>query len=335
MKKDNKTIKILFIVLPIVAAFISLCMGRYFITPSDTFKILVSKIISVSRTWPEMDNSIILNMRLPRIIITVIAGAGLAAAGAAMQGIFSNPLASPDILGVSSGASFGAAITLLITSNMVFVQLTAMLFGIIAFLLVYLISSVKKSNEVLMVVLSGIIVSSFFEALVSLVKYVADPETKLPAITFWLMGSFDNIGYRGIIMSIPGIIAGIIIIAALRWRINSLSLSDDEADTLGIKPRYIRIILIVASTMITSSIVAACGKVAWVGLVIPHIARMIVGNDNKRVVPACISIGACYLLVIDDLARCVTASEIPISILTALVGVPVFALLLRKTGGVF
>lgn len=325
----------MFIVLPIIVAFISLCFGRYVITPVDTFKIIISKIISVKVTWPKIDNSIILNMRLPRIIITVIAGAGLAVVGAAMQGIFSNPLASPDILGVSSGSAFGAAIALLLTTNMLIVQFTAMIFGIVAFLFVYIISSVKKSNDTLMIILSGIIVSSFFEALVSLIKYVADPETKLPAITFWLMGSFDNIGYEAILMSIPGIVIGIIIILALRWRINVLSLSDDEANTLGIKPMYIRIILIIASTMITASVVAVCGKIAWVGLVIPHIARMIVGNDNKRVIPACISIGACYLLVIDDLARCVTASEIPISILTALVGVPVFALLLRKTGGVF
>lgn len=323
----------LLIITPVLIAFLSVCLGRYMVAPGDVFKILLSNIADIPRTWSEMDTSVVMQVRLPRIIIALLAGAAMSVAGAAMQGMLSNPLASPDTLGVASGASFGAALALLFTGNMIAVQLVAMLFGLVAMALAYIISLVRKKSSTIMIILAGVIVAAFFEALVSLVKYVADPDTKLPAITYWLMGSFANTTYKGILASLPGIVIGMGIIIALRWRINTLTLHEDEAGTLGVKVIYIRIALILASAVITSSVIALSGKIGWVGLVIPHMVRMIVGTNHKKVIPVSISIGACYLLLIDDLARCLTAAEIPISILTAVVGAPFFAVLLRKTGG--
>ena len=206
--------------------------------------------------------------------------------------------------------------------------------GLGAVALVYLVGQVWGERTVLTLVLAGLVVSSLFSALVSLVKYVADPQNTLPAITFWLMGSLSATNFQTLLLGAPFILAGTAMIFVLRWRLNVLSLNEDEAHTLGVNVNLLRLLVILASTMITASVVSMCGLIGWVGLLIPHISRMLFGNDNRRVIPASIGLGAIFMLLIDTLARTVSASEIPVSILTAVIGAPVFIILLRRTGGI-
>ena len=283
-----------------------------------------------------MDNTaytVIFNVRLPRIILAAVVGAGLSCAGAAFQGLFSNPLATPDTLGVASGASFGAVLAMLIGGNMIGIQGMALIFGLISCLITFLIGRSSRRGSIVMIVLAGLVVSSVFEALVSLMKYVADPQDELPVITYWLMGSMSRANYKNLVMGIPFIVIGIIIIFALRWRLNILSFNEDEARSLGVNVKILRAAFILASSMITASCVSMCGQVGWVGLLVPHISRMMRGNNNCKVIPVSISLGAFFMIVMDTFARSATASEIPISILTAIIGAPVFIVLLKKTGG--
>lgn len=333
IKKENLLTKILLIISPIVIALIALCIGRYVLSPNEVKDVFISQFINSNINVPETNISVVLNVRLPRIILAMLVGMGLAVSGAAFQGLFSNPLATPDTLGVAAGASFGAALGLLITENMFAVQIIALICGLIAVGCTYLISKIQGKSTILMVVLSGMVTSSFFQALISLIKYVADPETKLPAITYWLMGSMASVSYKTLITGVPFIIVGVIIIYLLRWRLNILALSEDEAKTMGIKVNQLRWVVIIASTLITASAVSMCGQVGWIGLLIPHISRMLVGTNHKRVIPVSISLGASYMIIIDTFARSIVATEIPLSILTALIGAPFFAYLLRKTGG--
>ena len=319
------------VVLPILAAVICLGIGRYSLTIPETFQVVASKF--TGEVVDETGYTVIFNVRLPRIFLAAIVGAGLSCAGAAFQGLFSNPLATPDTLGVASGASFGAVLALIGHHSLIVVQLSALLFGLVSCFATYMMSRRNGKSSIVMIVLAGMVISSMFEALVSLIKYVADPQDELPAITYWLMGSMSRSTYKNLIMGAPFILIGIIIIFALRWRLNILSLNDDEASSLGLNVQVMRIAFIVASSMITASCVSMSGQVGWVGLLIPHIARMLGGNNNKSVIPLSISLGAFFMIIMDTFARAATASEIPISILTALIGAPVFIVLLRKTGG--
>lgn len=330
----NRVTYVLLILLPLLVFFLSLGMGRYYVSPFNVLKIIASHVIPLEVTWKDFDYSVVMQVRMPRVILAMFVGAALSIAGASFQGIFGNPLASPDALGVSSGAGFGAALALLLfNKNLVAVQLFALLFGLAAIGLTFMISRGRKGQQMLMLILAGVVVSAFFQAMISLVKYVADPEAKLPTITYWLMGSLSAASYRDLGMSggIIGLGTGILLL--LRWRINILSLNEEEARTMGVNVTKLRWTVIGASTLVTAATVSACGFVGWVGLVIPHAARMLVGSDHRRILPASISLGAVYLLLIDMIARTATASEIPLSILTAVVGAPFFAHLLRKTGG--
>lgn len=298
---------------------------------SETVTTLFSRF-----TNAKVDNTaytVIFNVRLPRIILAAVVGAGLSCAGAAFQGLFSNPLATPDTLGVASGASFGAVLAMLIGGNMIGIQGMALIFGLISCLITFLIGRSSRRGSIVMIVLAGLVVSSVFEALVSLMKYVADPQDELPVITYWLMGSMSRANYKNLVMGIPFIVIGIIIIFALRWRLNILSFNEDEARSLGVNVKILRVAFILASSMITASCVSMCGQVGWVGLLVPHISRMMRGNNNCKVIPVSISLGAFFMIVMDTFARSATASEIPISILTAIIGAPVFIVLLKKTGG--
>ena len=298
---------------------------------SETVTTLFSRF-----TNAKVDNTaytVIFNVRLPRIILAAVVGAGLSCAGAAFQGLFSNPLATPDTLGVASGASFGAVLAMLIGGNMIGIQGMALIFGMISCLITFLIGRSSRRGSIVMIVLAGLVVSSVFEALVSLMKYVADPQDELPVITYWLMGSMSRANYKNLVMGIPFIVIGIIIIFALRWRLNILSFNEDEARSLGVNVKILRVAFILASSMITASCVSMCGQVGWVGLLVPHISRMMRGNNNCKVIPVSISLGAFFMIVMDTFARSATASEIPISILTAIIGAPVFIVLLKKTGG--
>jgi iron complex transport system permease protein len=321
------------VVLPIAALLISICLGRYMVSPVTGFNILASHVFPIQPTWTAIDESVILNIRLPRALLAMLVGASLAISGAAFQGLFKNPLVSPDILGVSAGAGFGACLGILLSGKTMAVQSLAFAFGIIAVLAAYLISRRKRGSSLLMLVLVGVISSSLFTALIGLIKYVADPDEQLPTIVYWLMGSLAGTTYKDLWWGAPPIIIGCAILLLLRWKINVLSLGEEEAQSLGMDTRWLKRIVIMAATITIAASVSLCGIVGWIGLVIPHIARMLVGPNHKKLFPACISIGAFSLLVIDDIARIATAVEIPLSILTAIIGAPFFAYLLRKTGG--
>lgn len=330
-KKSEVMISIFFAIAPFVAIICCLGIGRYQLSVKETVTALAT-VLSGEEIEATV-YSVLFNVRLPRILLAAFVGAGLAVAGTSFQSLFSNPLATPDTLGVATGSSFGAVLALLLFDNLVVVQLMALIFGLFSLFITCMVSKLNGKSTIVMVVLSGMVVSSIFQAMVSLVKYVADPEEELPAITYWLMGSMSRATAQSLMIGTPFIVIGVLILFALRWRLNILSLQEDEARALGVNVKQLRLLVMIASTMITASCVSMCGQVGWVGLLIPHAARMIYGSDNKKLIPSCIGIGATFMVVIDTVARAATVAEIPVSILTALIGAPFFVVLLRKTGG--
>ena len=329
----KKSVVILMWLLPIAVAIVSLGVGRMFIDPITIIKILTGQILPIEPTWTAMQETVVMNIRLPRILLALLIGGGLSMAGASFQGMFGNPLVSPDILGVSAGAGFGASLGILLFGHSFAAQILALIFGFLAILITFFVAGYQKTAPIFMFVLAGVITSALFNALISLTKFVADPEEKLPAITYWLMGSLGTATYRDLFIAGPIIIVGMLILYLLRWRLNLLTLSEDEAKSMGIPVTSLKWAVITGATLITAATVAVAGIVGWVGLIIPHIARMLVGSNNQYVLPASLAIGSVYLLIIDDLARSMTATEIPLSILTAIIGAPFFAYLLRRMGG--
>jgi iron complex transport system permease protein len=326
---NKKQIAIICLI-PVILFFVSLSIGRYDISPVTAGNILISQFFSLPMNWTDVQETVLVQIRLPRVIAVMLVGAGLAASGSAFQGLFRNPLVSSDILGVAAGAGFGAALGILISGDPVIIQILAFIWGIIAVIIAWGLSMVYKAGSSLILVLAGIIVGSFFSAMISLTKYVADPYQKLPAIVFWLMGSMSSTNWKDVYtVSIP-IIGGIIILILLRWRITILACGEEEAQSLGIDTTRMAQIIIIVCTVITASGVCISGIIGWVGLVIPHLGRMIVGPDFRRLLPVSIILGASYLLVIDDLARSLTTQEIPLGILTSVIGVPFFAYLLSR-----
>ena len=311
----------------------SLFLGRYPLEPGTLVRVLVSRVASVERTWTDNAETVVFNIRLPRVILAMFVGGSLAISGAAFQGMFQNPLVSPDILGVTAGGGFGAALAILLGGNTLAVQLSALCFGIAAVALTYLIARIYRTTPTLMLVLAGIVVGSIFSALLSLVKYVADPNQKLPAIVFWLMGSLSAVSTGEAVSTVPPMAAGIAALLAVRWRINVLSLGDEEARALGVRVEALKAIIIVACTLVTATAVSICGIIGWVGLVIPHVGRLLVGPNHRWLLPASLFLGAGYLTLIDDLSRTITSAEVPLGILTALIGAPFFAVMLRRARG--
>ena len=313
-----------------LAAAAALCMGQFRIAPGQ-----ILAELSGAGGNPANVRTVLFNIRIPRILMALLGGAGLACAGAAFQSFFANPLATPDTLGVANGASFGAALAILLGFGAMQVQLFSFAFGVLSVLLVFSVTRTGGSSRpsMIMVILAGMVISSLFSALVSLVKYAADPQDVLPVITFWLMGSFSGITRSSLMMGGPVIAAGTLLLFLLRFRLNALSLPEDEAKALGVNLPLVRGLVIVAASAVTASVVSICGVIGWVGLLIPHLGRMAFGNDNRRLLPFSAMAGGLFMLVTDTIARCATASEIPVSILTAVVGAPVFLMLLRKTGG--
>jgi iron complex transport system permease protein len=318
---------------PVAVFFASLLVGRFVIAPADVARILWSQLFPIEHDWSASVETIVMQIRLPRSIMAMFVGAGLAASGAAYQGMFRNPLVSPDILGVTAAAGFGAALALLLSKNAVELQLIAFAFGIVGVLLTYLLARVYRATPVLMLVLSGVVVAAFFSALLSGTKYVADPESKLPAITYWLLGSLNATSTRSLAMALPPIAVGGMGLMLVRWQLNVLAMGDEEARSLGIRTELLKGIVIACTTLITAACVSVCGIVGWVGLVVPHLGRMLLGPDHRALLPATLSIGATYLLFIDCVARSAVATEIPLGILTAMIGAPFFGYLLRKTRG--
>ena len=315
------------IVVIVCCGIICLSIGRY--------QVLLSEIIACFVGECEQTHkNVIFEFRLPRIVLAIVMGIGLSVSGAAFQSLFKNPLATPDILGVTSGASFGAVLALLFGLGILYVGLFGLIFGIVALLIVGLISYDKAMpyNTITMI-LSGIIVSALFQSLVSLIKYIADPQDTLPTITYWLLGSLDSSFTPQVYVGIIGVIVGSVVIFLLAWKINLLALDEDEAKTLGVRLGLLRVVVIIATTFIVACSVSLCGIIGWVGLLVPHIARLLVGSDNSKLIPLCVVIGAVFMMCVDTLSRSISTNQIPISILTALVGAPFFIYILHKNKG--
>jgi iron complex transport system permease protein len=318
---------------PIICLLVSLSVGRYPIPLAEVIGALTHSAHFNAGATAGVAHTIIWEIRLPRAILGAMVGASLAVSGAAFQGLFRNPLVSSGILGVSSGAGFGAALAILLFNTLVVAYPFALVFGIIAVVFSYLIGRLYQTTPAIMLVLGGVIVSSVFAALLSFIKYIADPYDQLPAIVFWLMGSLASARYRDIYMAGIPMIVGAAGLLAMRWQINVLSMGDREAHTLGINTGLSKGIVIVCATIATAGAVCVSGIIGWIGLVIPHIGRMIIGNDNRILIPVCLSLGASFLILVDVLSRLITGAEIPLGILTALVGGPFFVYLLKKTKG--
>lgn len=317
------------VLMPIFLFFISFLLGRFPISPIDAILTLLSPINPDFAVSPAV-TSIVFNIRLPRIIAAMLVGASLAIAGAAFQGLFKNPLVSPDILGVSAGSGFGASLAILFAAGNWMVQLFAFIFGLISVSITYMISKSYKAGGILVLVLCGVAISAFFNALISGAKFIADPSDRLPQIVYWLMGSLADVNMDKLFVITVPIFIGVVILLILRWRLNILAMGDEEAQSLGINPGQLRFIIIIASTLVTAAAVSVSGIIGWVGLVIPHITRMIVGPNHKVLLPASLSVGASFLLAIDTVSRTAISIEVPIGILTAIIGVPIFLYLLRR-----
>jgi iron complex transport system permease protein len=323
-------LQIVLVLLLVAVSILSLMSGQMRIHPETVVKIMVSRIIPIQISWPATLESIVVDVRLPRLLAGILIGCGLSISGASFQGLFRNPLVSPHILGVSAGAGFGAALAILFFGNIYLVQLFSFLFGLIAVWMTYALSRTYRSTPVLMLVLAGIIIGALFSAATSLLKYIADPVNQMPSIVFWLLGSLNNASSRDIAIVGPIILAGTAILFLIRWRINLLTMGEEDARALGVDTARIRGIIILCATFISASAVCISGIIGWVGLVIPHIGRILVGADNKYLLPASALIGAIYLVSVDTIARTAMETEIPIGILTAMIGAPVFAYLLKK-----
>lgn len=328
--KRARVVIICLVTFVIVAFFASLLLGRYPIDPEQAIGMLAGKVLPVDPFWTDQQETLFFNVRLPRILLALLVGCCLSLAGAAYQGTFQNPLVSPDILGASQGAAFGASIAILAGFANWGVSITAFAFALFTVFIVLLISSRAKGNHMMIVVLSGVMVSSLFQAGVSYAKLIADPTDELAEITYWLMGSVTGATLPKVTSVFPIMLVGCVVLFAVRWRINILTMGDDEAATMGVNAKAIRIIVIVAATLITAASVCVTGMIGWVGLVIPHLCRMMVGADYRRLIPASMLLGSGFLLVVDDIARLATTAEIPIGILTAFVGAPFFLYLITR-----
>lgn len=320
---------ILLVVVLVVAAFASLCLGRFPIPARTALAILASGVADIGERWTPIQERIVLFVRGPRILLAAVCGGGLAICGAVLQGVFRNPLVSPHILGVSSGASFGGALAILLAAGGFVLIGSAFAAGAAALLLVALLSRAGGRSDTISVVLTGVVVAALFSALVSLLIVLANPETSLPAIVFWLMGSFASATLDKLLVAGPVVAAGTILLHALRFRINLLSLGQDDARALGVAVERERWTIFLLVALIDATVVSFAGVIGWVGLVVPHAARFLVGPDHRILLPASALLGATYLLVVDTIARTLTSAEIPLGVLTAILGAPVFAVVLH------
>ncbi|MGV0835817.1 FecCD family ABC transporter permease [Mycolicibacterium thermoresistibile] len=315
----------------VLVTVVALAVGRYSVSPDQVVRILIGQLLPLEQTWTATEAAVVLNVRLPRILLAVLVGAGLAACGATLQAVFANPIVSPQILGVSSGASFGGALAIVLGLGSAALVLGSFMFGLVALIAVFTISRVRGNAPPLTIVLSGIVVGAFFAALVSLLTYLADPYGELQSLIFWLLGSLATASYSKVLIAAVPVLLGVVIICVLRWRINVLSLGDDDAAALGLRPGRLRWLLLTTVAAIVAGAVAVSGVIGWVGLVVPHLARLWVGPDHRVLIPVSIGLGAAYLAVIDTVTRTLGVAEIPLGVLTAIIGAPVFLILLRRS----
>ena len=311
---------------------LSFVVGRYGVPLGQVVRILLSGVLPLGQTWTDNMAIAVLNVRLPRILLACLVGCGLSAAGTGYQTVFQNPMAAPDILGASSGACFGAALAIMTGQSAVMITVFAFLASLLSVALVYLVGNHTRGNRVVNLLLAGIMVGSLFSACTSYIKLVADPTNQLPQITYWLMGSLSGTRMGTVKFAAVCMAVGLVPLLLLRWRMNLLTLSPDEARAMGVHTDRLRLAVILSSTVLTAAAVSVSGMIGWVGLVIPHLSRRIVGSDCRRLMPMACLFGAAFLLLVDNMARCLTATEIPIGILTAFVGAPFFIYLMVKGG---
>lgn len=318
------------ILLPVAAFLISFQLGRYPITAPELLHTLFYHFADPSQIADPNMETTLFNIRLPRVLAVLLVGGGLSMAGAAYQGMFKNPMVSPDILGASAGAAFGACLAMLLGLATPVIQLCSFCGGLLAVFVAATATRRFSMDPILGLVLGGVMVSSLFQSGTSAIKLLADAEDKLPQITFWLMGSFNIMNTRKLLSILLPIGAGIVILFLLRWQLNILSFGDEEARSMGIRTRRVRNLIIFASTLITAASVSVCGMVGWVGLVIPHVGRALVGPDYRRLIPVCAILGSTFLLLVDNVARTTFSVELPIGILTSFIGVPFFLFIFRS-----
>lgn len=311
----------------------SLLVGRYALSPGQLVHMLWARITGGAADWPISDDKVVFAVRLPRVAAAALVGAALAVSGAAYQGMFRNPMVSPDILGASTGAGFGAAVAILLGAGYFGISAAAFCCGLLAVAAAWLVSRLSKADQAVALILAGMMISSLFSAGTSFVKLVADTQQQLPAITYWLMGSLSSIKDKDVVFLAIPVALGMIPLFFLRWRMNLLTVGEEEAQSMGVNTRRLRGAVIVCATLLTSASVAVSGMIGWVGLVIPHFCRMLFGYDYRRLIPAGALFGAAFLLAVDDIARLVTTGELPLGILTAFVGAPLFLYLIATGGG--
>ena len=313
----------------VACTLLSFLFGRYPVPFSELCGILWNKFLSIFGAgiepfWESSMEIAVWNVRLPRVLMSVLVGCCLAAAGATYQGVFQNPMAAPDVLGASAGAGFGAALAIYVGLSSAYITLAAFGMSLLTVVLVFWVSKHAKGERVLGLVLAGIMVSSLFQAGTSFIKLAADPTNKLPQITYWLMGSLSGMDWEDLGFVIWPMLIGLVPLFLLRWRLNVLAMGDDEARAMGVDASRLRIWLIIAATLVTAASVSVSGMIGWVGLVIPHMVRRICGSDYRWLMPGCMLGGGIFLLIVDNLSRNISTSGIPIGILTAFVGAPFF-----------
>jgi iron complex transport system permease protein len=309
----------------VVLVVVAFSVGRFPVTPGELIAVLWSKLTGTPHGLPASVDTVVFNVRGPRIASAILVGAALAAAGAAYQGLFRNPLVSPDILGVSTGAALGAVVGIYLSLGVVAIQTLAFVVGLGAVAVVYAVgAALRRHDPVLVLVLAGIVIGTLLGSCVSLLKYLADPYNQLPAITFWLLGSLASVTLGDVRAVAPSVVLGLVPLVLLRWRMNVMTLGEDEARALGVDTRRLRLTVVAAATLMTAGVVSISGVVGWIGLLVPHLARFLVGPDFRRLLPASILLGSGYLLAVDTLARTIARIEIPLGVLTAFIGAPFF-----------
>jgi iron complex transport system permease protein len=321
------------VIVPVILFILSLNLGSFHIPPKDVLPLLGRAVFSGGggESSPAMD--VLVRVRLPRLLLALFAGAALAVSGASLQALFRNPLVFEFSLGLSYGAAFGAALSLVFLGPSVPAQAAAFLFGIIAVLGVLFVTG-RAASQIVTILLSGIIISALFQALLSMVEFFANPYA-LQALIFWLMGSLGQATWSDLAVTLPTIGLAVAALIGLRWRLNVLSLGEDEAKALGVDVRRDKILVIILAALATAAATAVAGVISWIGLIVPHLVRMAVGPDNRKVIPLSAAYGAALLLLADDIARGAFAFEIPIGILTSVVGIPFFIVLLKRSGKVW
>ena len=334
LQKLNTTARVLLLVcLPVLFFLGTLCIGRYHVAFSEVWQTLLGAVTGNDSGVSLKTQTVILNVRLPRALQGLLVGASLAASGACFQSLFRNPLVSSGMLGVSAGSGFGAALAIILFGTSAMAPTFSFCFGILAVVLSYLTGKISGGNPTITLVLGGTIIQSIFSALLSLLKYLADTDTQLPAITFWLMGSLASTKTTNLWLSDVPMIVGLLGMVVISWRLNVLAMGDREAKTMGLNVAANKVAVIAFATLATAGAVSISGVIGWVGLVVPHICRMLFSSDNRKLIPASISIGACFMVLVDTVCRSLTSGEIPLGIVTAIVGGPFFIWLLKRTKG--